>query len=129
MTRKRPTRAKRPEGPKEPERIDLGHEHYATFYQWAPQDLPGNRKQYGVPLPRVERAGMVVYHPHKKRPGQTCAASMMFDLPELRKYPTAFPDRAVWQVVSWEPLTLTPSLLCLECGDHGFVRGGRWDPV
>lgn len=31
----------------------------------------------------------------------------------------------VWQIESWEPLTLSPSLLC-HCGDHGFIRGGRW---
>lgn len=33
---------------------------------------------------------------------------------------------AVWQVQSWEPLTISPSLLCRVCGDHGFIRGGKW---
>lgn len=32
----------------------------------------------------------------------------------------------VWQVESWEPLTLSPSLLCRVCGDHGFIREGKW---
>jgi hypothetical protein len=50
------------------------------------------------------------------------------------------PARALWQVQTWEPLTISPSLLCkmprfgpdnkaipgTECGDHGFIRGGRW---
>ena len=31
-----------------------------------------------------------------------------------------------WKVESWEPLTLSPSLLCKTCGDHGFIRGGKW---
>jgi hypothetical protein len=31
-----------------------------------------------------------------------------------------------WKVESWEPLTLSPSVLCRTCGDHGFIRGGRW---
>lgn len=31
-----------------------------------------------------------------------------------------------WDVVQDEPLTLTPSILCPVCGDHGFVTNGRW---
>lgn len=31
-----------------------------------------------------------------------------------------------WQVVQSEPLTITPSLLCGNCGAHGFFTGGRW---
>jgi len=33
-----------------------------------------------------------------------------------------------WDVVSLEPLTISPSLLCRVCGHHGFVRNGRWVP-
>ena len=25
-----------------------------------------------------------------------------------------------------DPLTVTPSILCPDCGTHGFVREGRW---
>lgn len=40
------------------------------------------------------------------------------------------PDpRPRWQVESWEPLTLSPSLLCRTCGLHGFIRAGRWVPA
>lgn len=31
-----------------------------------------------------------------------------------------------WDVVSTEPLTLSPSLLCLLCNSHGFIRDGKW---
>lgn len=31
-----------------------------------------------------------------------------------------------WDVVSMDPLTLSPSLLCRTCGSHGFIRGGKW---
>lgn len=31
-----------------------------------------------------------------------------------------------WTVEHREPLTLSPSLLCRVCGDHGFIREGRW---
>lgn len=41
--------------------------------------------------------------------------------------------RAIWRVVSQEPLTLTPSAWCKNCGDdgmcHGFVTGGVWVPA
>lgn len=30
------------------------------------------------------------------------------------------------QIVSSDPLTVTPSILCLDCGLHGWVRDGRW---
>lgn len=34
-----------------------------------------------------------------------------------------------WQLVSLDPLTLAPSLLCRVCGTHGFIRDGKWMPV
>ncbi len=34
-----------------------------------------------------------------------------------------------WELVSLEPLTLSPSLLCRACGHHGFIRNGRWENV
>ena len=29
-------------------------------------------------------------------------------------------------LLSEEPLTITPSLVCPECGDHGWIRDGAW---
>ncbi len=29
-------------------------------------------------------------------------------------------------VVTADPLTISPSILCPDCGDHGFVRDGTW---
>jgi hypothetical protein len=34
-----------------------------------------------------------------------------------------------WDLVSKDPLTLSPSLLCRACGHHGFIRDGRWHPA
>jgi hypothetical protein len=31
-----------------------------------------------------------------------------------------------WNVEQAEPLTLSPSVLCRACGNHGFIRNGRW---
>lgn len=29
-------------------------------------------------------------------------------------------------IVSTDPLTISPSILCTDCGLHGFVTDGRW---
>ena len=39
------------------------------------------------------------------------------------------PPERTWQLVSLRPLTLSPSLLCRICGDHGFIRDGKWVPA
>lgn len=36
------------------------------------------------------------------------------------------PSHQSWDVHSWEPLTITPSLLCRSCGDHGHITNGKW---
>lgn len=32
-------------------------------------------------------------------------------------------------IASTSPLTVTGSLICTDCGDHGFITEGRWVPV
>lgn len=34
-----------------------------------------------------------------------------------------------WRLISREPLTLEPSILCRLCGNHGFIREGKWVPA
>lgn len=36
-------------------------------------------------------------------------------------------DTSIHQLVSEEPLHVEPSILCGQCGDHGFIRDGRWE--
>lgn len=31
-----------------------------------------------------------------------------------------------WTVVRWDPLTLSPSIACTLCPEHGFIQDGRW---
>ena len=46
---------------------------------------------------------------------------------EGRAWAKNFDNRIdTWKVESDDPLTLSPSLLCSACGDHGFVRNGKW---
>lgn len=101
--------------------MDLGHDHIANFTSWAP-DRDLNPQYDGIP--DVERFGLTVTHPHKVT-GKPCAGGITFDGEVQRRL--NMPDRALWRVESWEPLTVSPSLLCM-CGDHGFIRNGRWEP-
>jgi len=34
-----------------------------------------------------------------------------------------------WKIVSREPLTIEPSILCETHGVHGFIRDGKWVPA
>lgn len=34
-----------------------------------------------------------------------------------------------WNVESWDPLTLSPSIACRNCDHHGFIRNGEWIPA
>jgi hypothetical protein len=89
--------------------LDLGHGVELKFTSWADHD----------------RAGFIESHDRPDGQGR-CEGGGMFDLPGVRD---AFPERALWTVESWEPLTLSPSLLCRVCGNHGFVRSGIWVPA
>lgn len=40
--------------------------------------------------------------------------------------PDLFPGPSRWQVAQREPLTLHGSVLCRTCGNHGWIRDGRW---
>ncbi len=31
-----------------------------------------------------------------------------------------------WEIQQMHPLTCSPSILCRSCGDHGFIREGKW---
>lgn len=102
--------------------IDLGDNHRLSFHTWDPdpelnpwaKDLPGSPSDY---------VGGTVYH--LKADGSECAGGITFNTPRGRALAERSPGRATWDVQSWEPLTLSPSLLC-SCGDHGFIREGRW---
>lgn len=85
---------------------------------------------YGVTLrftswKDTERVGYIQSH-HRPDNGTPCESGGLFDLPGVAE---AFPDRNRWHVESWDPLTLSPSLLCTACGSHGFIREGRWVPA
>lgn len=104
--------------------LDLGSDHFLRFTKWAPDDLPGNRQWLGIPegpLPVVEKYGAIVWH--LTSDGKRCEGAITFRNEWSVKHTDG---HALWDVESWEPLTVHPSLACQLCGDHGFIRDGKW---
>lgn len=110
--------------PDEPADFDLSEGVRAWWTSWKP-DRKLNPKYSD--LADIERFGLIYEHPAETETGR-CCGGIQFDTPEVRTVIelSRTPGRAVWQVESWDPLTLSPSLLCGACGHHGFIRGGRW---
>jgi hypothetical protein len=107
------------------EEIDLGSDHWLRWIEWEPD--PELNPQY-ADLPERgpgEHHGCIVRHrPGPVTPNQGrewCEGGITFDTP--RAHRGGFDP--LWQVHSWDPLTVSPSLLC-ECGDHGYIRDGLW---
>ncbi len=97
--------------------LDLGHDHTLRFSRWAP-DRDLNPQYDGIP--DVERYAATVRH--LTPGGGECMGGITFAGPVQQRIE---PNKQTWTVESWDPLTISPSLLC-HCGDHGFIREGRW---
>ena len=69
-------------------------------------------------LPGVESRGVAYRHPTPKE-NHPCEGYAPLK-PEYEEG---------WDLIQREPLTISPSLLCLVCGHHGFIREGKWIPA
>jgi hypothetical protein len=93
--------------PNDPTVMDLGHGVLAKFY---------------VSHGRLELGHVGVLYEHPDGKGGRCWGGVPF----AGKNPA---DPRGWQLESLEPLTLSPSVLCMSCQHHGFIRGGKWVPA
>lgn len=87
--------------------VDIGHNTWISFIQ----DKDGNE------------IGLNEWHDCKH---DFTAGGVQFDNEAARR---AWPRGPFWQVISREPLTISPSVACGTCGHHGFIRDGRWVPA
>ena len=96
--------------------LDLGHDHYAKGCLRAGDDSD-------------TVIGFHVLHRKGPKPIATfgdsawCMGGITLDVPEA-----AGLAGARWTLVAYDPLTVAPSFLC-DCGDHGFIRDGKWVPA
>ena len=103
-------------------RYDIGHGHTLRYTSWCP-DRELNPQYDGIP--DVDRYGATIEHPHPQT-GHDCGGMVTFAGEVADRLD---PDRPKWTVESWEPLTISPSVLCRVCGDHGWIRAGQWVPA
>lgn len=74
--------------------------------------------QFTTELGETEHTGALFVHRDKRTPDEWCIGGFQW---RGKTGPN-------WTLVSLDPLTVTPSIHCLSCGDHGFIRGGKWVP-
>jgi hypothetical protein len=84
---------------------------------------------HGVTVSRTtdkagEWVGLIRRHPKKGSAGERCASAVAFDTPASRL--AHGESMSFHQVISLDPLTLSPSLLCRACGHHGHIVKGQW---
>lgn len=104
--------------------IDIGNDHWLRYTRWAPdRDLNPQYKD----IPDIPKYGATIWHRERGGDGGYHAGGVTFDIPEVRNLDAieGYRQHETWQVELWEPLTISPSVLC-QCGDHGFVRAGKW---
>lgn len=56
-------------------------------------------------------------HRDKRNPDEWCIGGFQWRSPN---------PAANWTLVSLSPLHVEPSIHCLTCGEHGWVRDGKW---
>lgn len=96
--------------------VDIGHGLTAAL-RLAEQSLAPEGSHPGWNVGDV--LGVLLVHPCAARGGQ---ATQDF-------IPTKYMPGRDWELVSRDPITLSPSVDYTCCGLHGFVRDGRWVPA
>src|SRR6266853_664972 len=95
-----------PNSPKSPHDLDLGDGHYLDWTTY-----------------KGSRCGGIITHTLGKSENGLCSGSFWID--ERFKHDTGG-HGSVWQLTGPDSSpTLSPSFLC-HCGDHGWVRDGKW---
>jgi hypothetical protein len=93
--------------------LDFGNGYTGRWVGWHP--ARGLNPQY-ADIADLDRAALLLTCPHG-------AEGVVHVHPP--EYDAIFGGPG-WQVESWEPLTLNPSILRTECGCHGYIRDGKW---
>jgi hypothetical protein len=100
---------------------DLGSGYSMKYMQWSP-DRKLNPQYEGIP--DVPKYGIIVRCPHENTGLESGGGGSVIFHGEVADLIDG--DRAKWVVESWDPLTLSPSILMKLCGCHGWIKEGRW---
>ena len=109
--------------------LDLGDGHWLQFSTWRPDlALQGNRDKWGAHEAVILAhpvCGATVIHRCQTETGYH-QGGISFRTPATELW-TERERGHRWEVHSWDPLDISPSLLAhCPCKDHGFIRAGKW---
>lgn len=104
--------------------VDLGDGHWLRYTVWNPDlDLNPQFAHLANLIREQPVIGAIIRHLCKTESG-IHEGGIQFKT-ELTDAIPKF--GATWTVESWEPLTISPSLLShCPCNDHGFIKQGKW---
>lgn len=109
---------------------DLGNGVRLAFVTWAPERDINPQYADADEWPDTDRYGASIYFP------DGCGGAITFEGPVSLKHNEAARaagrrEQPLWTVESWDPLTISPSVLdhgSNGCsGHHGYIRNGRWE--
>lgn len=93
---------------------------------WPPDDIEMHDLGHGVKWSKaVDKDGswIGILEWHVCERGELTAGGVYFEgAPDWIK-------GARWKLENESPLTISPSVLCRNCGLHGFIREGTWVPA
>ncbi len=87
--------------------INIGGDHFIVYAEY-----------------QGETAGINEYH--RNGAGAVCAGWVPFRGAAWARQFDGVEGYQAWDVVQREPLTLSPSIKCRACGNHGHIEGGMW---
>lgn len=104
-----------------PERIDLGDGRTMKWVTFEGEHVMAAIEEHPRARDVALQNGAIALK------GEPCSGMMYLDVPELLE---GWKGKVqTWTVQQWNPPTLSPSVLCTFCGNHGFIRDGKWVPA
>lgn len=103
-----------------PDSIELDPDHRYVKLWWPNHPYP----QAGHP---DDAAWVGIDEWHRTADGRWCVGYCLFAVPAADEWAAAYVGGMTtrWQV-TFDPLTMSPSIACRVCPSHGFIRQGRW---
>jgi hypothetical protein len=95
--------------------LDLGEEHFLDWVYASSTDKT--------------RIGATITFPSSKHTYNECFGLVSWAPTTYEvEHPNPGYHRPLWtlETAADETITISPSVLCMVCGDHGFIRNGKW---
>jgi hypothetical protein len=103
--------------------LDLGSNHIAKWYGFHPDRELNPQFSNLAEFRDVDEFCLEIAH--LTPVGEPCWSAIHLDGDLQRR---VLKPSQIWQRISaeGEPLSVSPSIACQRCGDHGFILDGKW---